>query len=247
MLTCKSRTKKGMTGLGLLAVLVIAAVTVSFTVACDQDTGTGPEVKDAKSALAAALSYVRTHVTDSAPAPTGEWKGENVTPANLVGATITRFALNEWTATVTSPVVAPENIIYQVSLSNSKTSQTWNGTVTPDGSVAEIQHSGATAQEQARQVAEQFVRSSSTFTFDGIAETLKLTQTSSPDSFRGWTFIFAFDCRQAGYGDRSGQMLAQVITRHEAAVGVEMASGKVIRAVMDGKWDMLKDQLLPGS
>ncbi len=239
--------KRGMTGLRLLAVLAIAAVIAIFAAACDQAAGSGLEVKDAQGALAAALSYVRAHVAGSATLPTEGWKGTDITPANTVGATTMRFTLNEWTATVTRPVVAPENIVYRVSLSNSKTGQTWDGTVKPDGSVAEAQLPGSTTQEQSRQVAEQLVRNSSTFKFDGMAETLNLTQSSSPDSFRGWTFVFEFECRQAGYGDRTGQMLAQVITHHKATVGVEMASGKVIRAVLDGKWDMLKDELLPGS
>lgn len=58
-----------------------------------------------------------------------------------------------------------------------------------------------------------------------------------------WTFVFKFESRQAGYGDRTGQLLAEVITPHEAEVTVGCGDVKV--AVMDGRWDMLSDKFLP--
>ena len=56
-----------------------------------------------------------------------------------------------------------------------------------------------------------------------------------------WVFIYTFDSRHAGYGDRSDQMLAQVITPHKASVGVEQ--GKVGRAILDGEWDMIAQEM----
>ena len=55
-------------------------------------------------------------------------------------------------------------------------------------------------------------------------------------------FVYRFDSRQAGYGDRTGQMLAQVITPHEAYVTVE--NNVVVSAIMDAKWDMLAQSML---
>jgi hypothetical protein len=109
-------------------------------------------------------------------------------------------------------------------------------------------------EEGSRELAEEFVRNSPTFRFDGNQVTLELTNTAaftkkeiaagSPvgDEIRGWEFTFYFESAHAGFGDRTGQMLAQVITPHEAAITVEQ--GEVINAVMDGKWDMIKQEFI---
>ena len=91
--------------------------------------------------------------------------------------------------------------------------------------------------ESSRTIAEDFIMNSPTFKFDGIKATLKLTNTQTARCPYCWVFTFEFDSRQAGYGDRSGQMLAQVITPHQAVIAVE--KHKITSAVMDKKWDML--------
>ena len=97
-------------------------------------------------------------------------------------------------------------------------------------------------EDKAREMAEDFVMSGPTFAFDGIENTLQLVETLYPDIENAWQFVFHFESRQAGYGDRTGQMLAQVITPHEAVITVEQ--GKVKSAVMDGKWDMVNQKML---
>jgi len=79
-----------------------------------------------------------------------------------------------------------------------------------------------------------------TFRYDGISETLKLTSTTSVAD--GWKFVLEFDSQHAGYGNRTGQILAQVITHHVAVVTVQ--AGRVTSAIMDDKWDMVKGQEL---
>jgi len=96
-------------------------------------------------------------------------------------------------------------------------------------------------EETAQQIAENFVRNSPTFVFDGIVDSLELMETLYPDIENAWQFVFRFDSRHAGYGDRTGQMLAQVITPHETAIMVE--SGKVKSAFIDEKWDMINQKL----
>jgi inhibitor of cysteine peptidase len=100
----------------------------------------------------------------------------------------------------------------------------------------------AVSQEESQQVAEEFVRNDETFAFDGIAETLTLTETVALRSPYSWQFTFEFDSRQAGYGDRTGQVLAQVITHHQVVVTV--MQGEVASAVMDEIWDMVEEQEL---
>lgn len=103
---------------------------------------------------------------------------------------------------------------------------------------------GKITEEEARQMAENFVRNSPTFTFDGIEDTLTLVETLYPDIENAWQFVFRFESRHAGYGDRTGQMLAQVITPHEAIITVENCQVKSV--VMDEKWDMVNQKMLNG-
>jgi hypothetical protein len=99
-------------------------------------------------------------------------------------------------------------------------------------------------ESEARQMAEEFVRNSQTFQFDGIEKSLTLIETLYPDIENAWQFVFQFESRQAGYGDRTGQMLAEVITPHEAIITVEQE--EVTNAIMDEKWDMINQQKLEG-
>lgn len=95
------------------------------------------------------------------------------------------------------------------------------------------------SREGSQQVAEEYVKNGGTFKFDGMPETLKTVSFTSISG--GWEFIIEFDSRHAGYGDREGQMLAQVITHHIATIRVE--AGIVQSALMDGIWDMMKQDM----
>ena len=96
------------------------------------------------------------------------------------------------------------------------------------------------SEEESLNIAQQFLKNSPTYKFDGIEETLKHQETLTLRCPYCWQFIFTFDSRQAGYGDRTGQMLAQVITPHTARITVEQ--GEVTYAVLDNEWDMLQQE-----
>ena len=89
-------------------------------------------------------------------------------------------------------------------------------------------------------VAEELVRISETFLLDGIEESLKLVSVQAGQQPDSWTFTFEFQSRHAGYGDRTGEMLAQVITPHKVVVTVE--KDEITAAVMDGEWDILQSE-----
>lgn len=97
-----------------------------------------------------------------------------------------------------------------------------------------------TIQQEPQKIAENFVKNDTTYLFDGMPETLEFTSTSLLEN--GGIFNFEFDSRHAGYGDRSGQILAQVITHHTAVITVK--AGKVTSAIMDGAWDIVNQQIL---
>lgn len=92
--------------------------------------------------------------------------------------------------------------------------------------------------EESQRIAEGFLRSSLTFIFDGIEESVRLVDTIAPQRMPDYrVFLFTFDSGHAGHGDRTGQVLAEVITPHKVAITVDQ--GKIILALMDRKWDML--------
>jgi len=97
------------------------------------------------------------------------------------------------------------------------------------------------SKEDSQKIAADFLRSSPTFRFDGIEETLKLVWSGGEEPYH-WEFHYEFQCRHAGYGDRTGLILAQVITDHRAQIVVER--GEVVHAVLDGKWDMLRQKII---
>ncbi|MCD1294760.1 hypothetical protein CUJ83_07080 [Methanocella sp. CWC-04] len=94
---------------------------------------------------------------------------------------------------------------------------------------------GKYTQEEAMDVAKEFVLADETFKFDGMADTLKiyLNEAYGPGEYE---FIAEFDCAHGGYGDRTGQMVTQAITPHKAYIAVD--KNKVTAAMLDGQWDM---------
>lgn len=96
--------------------------------------------------------------------------------------------------------------------------------------------------EESENIARAFVEQSPTYQFDGIEGTLELVHTETLRCPGCWQFTYQFQSAHAGYGDRTGQILAQVITPHEAWITVE--EYEVTGAVMDGGWDMLAQSFI---
>jgi len=90
--------------------------------------------------------------------------------------------------------------------------------------------------EESQQMVLEFVTNEATYLFDGITETLELVETETLLCPSCWTFTYKFDSRNAGYGNRTGQMLAQVITPHEVLISI--SQGDIVSAIMDGRWDI---------
>jgi len=106
----------------------------------------------------------------------------------------------------------------------------------------ETEIEGNPAEEAARQTTENFIRNSPTYLFDGMEGTLDMVKIDPLSGSGSWEFTWEFTSSQAGYGDRTGQMLAQVITPHTAVIRVE--NSVVTSAVMDGQWDMVTQQMI---
>lgn len=114
---------------------------------------------------------------------------------------------------------------------------------TKDGQTAEDVTPGSVSPvslEESREIALTFAKNSSTFKFDGMELKGGTSETlNCPYCFE---FAFTYQSRQAGYGDRKGQLLAQVITPHTIKVTVK--EGVVAAAVVDGIFDELNLKFL---
>jgi hypothetical protein len=99
-----------------------------------------------------------------------------------------------------------------------------------------IQDQGGDEVQEARSLALDYLKNAPTFNFDGIEGSMEMVNMIIAESYPVQYFItISFDCRQAGYGDRTDMVLAQVITTHEARVSV--VDGQIINAILDDQWD----------
>jgi SHS2 domain-containing protein len=97
--------------------------------------------------------------------------------------------------------------------------------------------------EDSRDIAKNWIKEESlTYVFDG--DNLSLVDESSIND-NTYSFLFSFESRAAGYGDRSNEMLAQVVTPHEMEVLVE--EGNVIRAVTDNVFSEISGEMIDES
>lgn len=96
------------------------------------------------------------------------------------------------------------------------------------------------AEEESLRIAQEFLEKSPTYRYDGA--NLKHVETKALQCQSCWVFVFEFTCRHAGYGNRSKQMLLQVITSHTAVVTVQ--EGKVTSAVLDDQWDVISQKII---
>ncbi|MEM2906293.1 MAG: hypothetical protein QW057_00465 [Candidatus Bathyarchaeia archaeon] len=114
--------------------------------------------------------------------------------------------------------------------------------------VAELVHGRPLTDEEAARLAVSAVRSSATFRFDGLDDSLEVTNVGKvvnmpPTPGYFWLVEVTYSTRHPGHGNRSGLILLQVITRHRAVVTLD-ESGTVTGATCDDVWDLLADEEL---
>ena len=118
-----------------------AAPVVESPVPPIQETPTGPPLSflDAAGAREAAIAYLRARYMDQAPPAGVAWTEEDTTPQNLVGSASLRYTSGDWVIDVQYPVVAPENLVYNLDVKNQVAGFLWTGTVkATDGVVSEL-------------------------------------------------------------------------------------------------------------
>src|SRR5512135_3153185 len=90
-----------------------------------------------------------------------------------------------------------------------------------------------------REMVEELVSHSSTYRFDGLGSSIKLISANGDAADRNWEYVIEYQTTHAGHGDRTGHMMAQVITNHR--VNIAVTNGEIMSAVCDDSWDMVKD------
>lgn len=108
---------------------------------------------------------------------------------------------------------------------------------------------GGIGEEEAVAIAVRSILNTSTFRFDGLEERFEVIETQKiinepPPYGYSWIIRIVFYTAHPGHGDRTGQILLQVITGHEAIVTVGQR-GEIIAAICDRIWDLLSDKELP--
>jgi len=215
-------------------ILSITIIVSTFLVGCTSVSG---EIQNAGEARDVALSYLDEKYTADVPSNGLTWQENEIATGELISTETSEFVSGDWKTTVSYPIVSPENTVYEVCVSNPATGWYWKGIVEADGNITELDESKQLTKEESQNIALQFVEQSATYLFDGIKETVTLTEGIEVSIPYTWTFTIDFESTHAGYGDRTGMMLAQVITPHVVSVTIEQ--GRIVYASMDNMWDML--------
>ncbi|MDD5311572.1 MAG: hypothetical protein PHO26_00860 [Dehalococcoidia bacterium] len=96
---------------------------------------------------------------------------------------------------------------------------------------------------QAQTAAENYLKGTSTFRFDGIPGSIKPVKNEELKDQTGWKLTYSFQTAHPGHGDRSGLILAQVITDHTAVL--ETRQCNISSAICDNSWNLMTDQKEP--
>ncbi len=113
-------------------------------------------VADPARACDAVLTYLAEAYGAQAPGLDLDWSERETTPEGLVGSSSMAYTAGEWVANVTFPIVAPEMLVYQVTLHHSASGFRWQGEVDADGQVTTqaVQAGETDASEDAAPVSE---------------------------------------------------------------------------------------------
>jgi len=90
----------------------------------------------------AVLAYLAENYGDEAPAAGLAWTEKHTKPEGLVGGESYEYTAGDWVIVVSYPVVAPENVVYTIDVSNQAVGLRWEGQVDAQGQVTETSFSG---------------------------------------------------------------------------------------------------------
>ena len=126
--------------LNVFLVIFSLVICTSFLYACNpiQDLKADPIISEDPKDLIPdevvqardhALAFLVQHQIPNAPSLDLEWTGKNVTTSGVIGGSQFEFLSNDWQIRITFPIVAPDAVIYSVTISNSVSGFEWQGEV----------------------------------------------------------------------------------------------------------------------
>jgi hypothetical protein len=227
----------------LLLTLLVTLALVAAGCASSEASQSSGGLLSPEEAFDKVLTVLRNAYPEDAPAKDVAWKTEEVVLTGrggepVAGASRMRIYSDDWDALVSWALVSPEYMVYNITLKSPTRGWYWEGYVDANGGGIEVENAWQKMTEQmALDVAVDFVETSPTWSFDGIEGTLKRAGTREDESPNCWSFLFEFQSAHAGYGNRSGRTLAEVVTPHYAVIAVQAL--EVTSAVLDEQWDMM--------
>jgi hypothetical protein len=95
--------------------------------------------------------------------------------------------------------------------------------------------------DEAKVIAEDWIKNAPTYSYDG--SDLVLEDYRSAENYpEEHILTYSFTSSHGGYGNRTGQMVAQVITNH--TIEVTLYNSNVVSAIIDGVWDEREQNML---
>jgi hypothetical protein len=126
----------------LVSALVISGCTPANSALEPMPAGQSSRPSDPVGARDAVLAYLAENYGGEAPAAGLAWTETHTKPEGLVGGESYEYAAGDWLIEVSYPVVAPENVIYTIAVSNPSTGFRWEGQVDAQGEVTETSFGG---------------------------------------------------------------------------------------------------------
>jgi hypothetical protein len=126
----------------VVSVLMISACGAASSALEPTPAGQSSRPSDPVGARDAVLAYLAENYGGEAPAAGLAWTETHTKPEGLVGGESYEYAASDWLIAVAYPVVAPENVIYTIAVSNPATGFRWEGKVDAQGQVTETSFGG---------------------------------------------------------------------------------------------------------
>ena len=126
----------------LVSALVISGCTPPGSALEPTPAAQSSRPSDPVGARDAVLAYLAENYGGAAPTAGLDWTETHTKPEGLVGGESYEYTVGDWLIAVSYPVVAPENVVYTIAVSNPATGFRWEGQVDAQGQVTETSFGG---------------------------------------------------------------------------------------------------------
>ena len=219
----------------IILALVLLSLFPIFNLYADAQFTEENAIKDATQYLKVSPTFSYDGISDSIHVINVDTSRMSNTWSVTLGFTCGNLGYGDRTGEIVATVVTNHTMVVVVS-SGKVTSAITDDAF--DELTETMLNTGSDQIQETEQLALDWLKNAPTFSFDGVEDSVYVIDSYVAESYPEQYYItIGFNCTHAGYGDRTGDMLAQVITHHEAVVIV--SSCEIRSAVIDGTWDEL--------